>query len=140
MLGNPSAIWDGTPNGLPGRCTTTYPISLGTIPDAYVFKNADVWRGLVFLCGWNNANGFTTMSPPNSTMCFYTNPDFGVAPPTSYHSGGVNLGLLDGSVRFITNTIDCGNSNAYAVKTGPSPFGVFGALGSPNGGEASGVP
>jgi len=133
-------LWDGTPHGLPGKCAATFPISLGTIPTANVFDTVDIWRGLVFLSGWNNANGFTTMSPPNSSMCFWSTPDFGVAPPASYHPGGVNLGLLDGSVRFVADTIDCGDQNAYAVKTGASPFGVFGALGSPNGGEARSLP
>ncbi|MDR2757260.1 MAG: DUF1559 domain-containing protein, partial [Planctomycetaceae bacterium] len=61
---------------------------------------------------------------------------WGVFPPVSNHSGGVTVGLLDGSVRFITDTINCGDLNAAAVKTGSSPFGVWGALGSPSGGES----
>ena len=133
-------IWDGTPQGIPGGCPAAFPISLRTIPAANVFTSNDVWRGLVFTCGWNNVNGFTTMTPPNSAMCFWSNPDFGVAPPGSRHTGGVNVALCDASVTFITDTINCGDQNAYAVKTGPSPFGVWGALGSPNGGETAGLP
>ena len=30
----------------------------------------------------------------------------------SNHSGGVNVGLADGSVRFVSDTVDCGNLNA----------------------------
>jgi len=133
-------IWDGTPHGLPGKCPATFPNSLKTIPDANVFTTTDVWRGLVFTCGWNNVNGFTTMTAPNSAMCFWSNPDFGVAPPGSRHSGGVNVARFDGSVTFISDTIDCGDQNAYAVRTGESPFGVWGALGSPNGGESRSLP
>jgi hypothetical protein len=40
--------------------------------------------------------------------------------------------MLDGSVRFIFNTIDCGGDYAdkKCVKEGPSPFGIWGALGN----------
>jgi len=57
-------------------------------------------------------------------------------PPASFHTGGVNAGFFDGSVRFISNTIHTGNLNLPAVRTGPSPYGVWGALGSPDGGES----
>jgi prepilin-type processing-associated H-X9-DG protein len=57
---------------------------------------------------------------------------------SSYHSGGVNVSLGDGSVRFISETIDSGTITATTtpVSSGESPFGVWGALGSINGGEA----
>ncbi|MBR6387675.1 MAG: DUF1559 domain-containing protein, partial [Thermoguttaceae bacterium] len=55
----------------------------------------------------------------------------------SNHSGGVNVGMLDGSVRFVSETIDCGNLNAYQVTAGKSPYGVWGAMGSPQGGETT---
>jgi hypothetical protein len=56
-------------------------------------------------------------------------------PPVSNHPGGVNAGLMDGVVRFISDTINCGDQNAAAAKWGPSPFGVWGAMGTPDGGE-----
>lgn len=86
-------------------------------------------------------SAFTTVMPPNSPSCFKYNREQGqvvLIPPTSYHSGGVNVGMLDGSVRFISDTID---TNGLAdIPTGinlkgASPMGVWGALGSPNGGE-----
>ena len=43
--------------------------------------------------------------------------------------------MLDGSVRFISDTIDCGDSYGHAVTCGKSPYGVWGAMGSANGGE-----
>jgi prepilin-type processing-associated H-X9-DG protein len=54
-----------------------------------------------------------------------------IAPPTSYHITGVNALMLDGRVRFISNKIDCGGdyANKKCVKEGPSPFGVWGAMG-----------
>jgi hypothetical protein len=101
-------------------------------------------RGELALCGWIPVNAFTTMTPPNTPICVYEvggayHDRWGTFPPNSNHTGGVSVGLLDGSVRFITNTIDCNGASATAVKTGPSPFGVWGALGSPNGGESVGL-
>jgi hypothetical protein len=52
--------------------------------------------------------------------------------------------LTDGSVRFFSNTIDCGNTGAAqpAVSAatpfgGPSRYGVWGAVGSIMGGEST---
>jgi prepilin-type processing-associated H-X9-DG protein len=64
-------------------------------------------------------------------------------PPTSNHTGGVNCTFVDGSVHFISETINCGDttapgSNPTGYKSymiGPSVYGVFGALGTPQGGE-----
>ena len=129
-------IWDGTAHGVPFNCNTGLP-RVGV--NQFAAANASsTWRGVLFTCGWSAVNGFTTMTPPNSPMCHYGgNPDndWAVLPPNSNHTGGVNLGMMDGSVRFVSNSIDTGNSNARAVSAGPSPFGVWGALGSPQGGE-----
>jgi len=88
-----------------------------------------------------------TILPPNSPTCHSygsrTQTENGdnngpiLAPPTSYHTGGVNVVFADGSVHFITDNIHAGNlATARGVQTGPSQFGVWGALGSRNGGEA----
>ena len=83
---------------------------------------------------------FSTITPPNAPACVADagsndTGSSGAISPTSYHIGGVNVGFGDASVRFISNTIDCGPSTAQCVITGPSEFGVWGALGSHNGGE-----
>jgi len=132
-------MWDGVPQGRPGNCINSPGVAIGEFPQANV-NNA--FRGLMFTMGWVEANVFTTIVPPNGPMCKHNNDrnDWGAFPPGSNHQGGVNLGLFDGSVRFITNNIDTGNLTLAAVRTGPSPFGVWGALGSPDGGEARGLP
>ena len=36
----------------------------------------------------------------------------------SNHPGGVNVGLLDGSVRFVKNTVDAGAYGALGTRAG----------------------
>jgi prepilin-type N-terminal cleavage/methylation domain-containing protein len=82
---------------------------------------------------------FNTIIPPNGPTCqngtWDGEPTFG--PPTSYHPGGCLAVLCDGSVSFFQDTIDTGNLavNHNVNLTGPSPYGVWGSLGSRNGGE-----
>ena len=86
----------------------------------------------------------STILPPNSPTCAtdISNPGWGwgYMSASSNHSGGVNALRADGSVAFISETIDCGsnlNSTNWtgADPTGKSPFGVWGAMGSIAGGE-----
>lgn len=56
----------------------------------------------------------------------------------SHHSGGANVVMLDGSVHFISDTIDAGDmfwANADGYR-GKSMHGVWGALATPRGKEA----
>jgi prepilin-type N-terminal cleavage/methylation domain-containing protein/prepilin-type processing-associated H-X9-DG protein len=139
-----TGIWDSdtTHNGKPGNCMNGLTMT-DSRTFAAVHKTTANYRGLIATCGWLTAIGFTTLTPPNSPICTYDQPSganhnrWGVFPPVSNHSGGVNVGLLDGSVRFISDTINCGNLNAQAVRSGESPFGVWGALGTPSGGETA---
>jgi hypothetical protein len=50
--------------------------------------------------------------------------------------------MADGSVHFVTQSIDTGNlaTNDVATPSGRSPFGVWGALGSKDGGEVAALP
>ncbi len=101
-----------------------------------------------FGIAWQDANpmyiGFNTVLPPNAASCA----DGGingdsvhlVMPPASRHTGGVNATYSDGSVHFISQSIDSGNLNARQSISGASVYGAWGALGSKNGGEVALVP
>ena len=43
--------------------------------------------------------------------------------------------MLDGSVHFVANKVDVGDLSADQVVSGKSPYGVWGAMGSPNDSE-----
>ena len=91
-------------------------------------------RGGVHTCG------FQTILPPNSPSCAAnTSPKGGnvVASAASMHPGGVNAVKADGSVSFISETIDTGDLNLPASTSGQSPYGVWGALGTISGGETT---
>ncbi len=94
---------------------------------------------------WQDGNahyvGFNTVLPPNAPSCGEDSGTSGdqhhlVLPPTSRHPGGVNVLLVDGAIRFITDTIDTGNLGVRQPDRGPSRYGVWGALGSKDGGES----
>jgi prepilin-type processing-associated H-X9-DG protein len=63
---------------------------------------------------------FKVVSPPNTRSCYFHVVNRLTIPPTSLHLGGVNVGMADGSVRFIKNSIN---------------LAAWRALGSMNGGE-----
>ncbi len=99
-----------------------------------------VW-GNMWTDGQAERVGFSTILPPNAPSCggATANADntTTVLPPTSGHPGGVNVAFGDGAVAFITDSIDTGNLGVAVSNTAsiPSPYGVWGALGTKAGGE-----
>ncbi|MDO4587203.1 MAG: DUF1559 domain-containing protein [Planctomycetia bacterium] len=95
---------------------------------------------------------FHAALPPNSPSCYQQANQSEAAScmqvsATSYHSGGVNVALCDGSVRFVSETVDCGdithilgypnNSGEGHHWAGPSTGGIWGSAATPQGGESS---
>lgn len=89
---------------------------------------------------WNDGRpgyiGFNTILPPNGPVC-NGQPEGGILPPRSRHFGGVMATFGDGAVTFVSENIWTGDPAATepTTPTSPSPFGVWGALGTRSGGE-----
>jgi len=99
------------------------------------------WRGGRMLDGASVFTAFNTILPPNAPSCVVGTGDDtnGFLTANSNHSGGVNAARVDGSVSFISEAIDTGGLPAVqngSFLRGASPFGVWGALGTPEGGES----
>ena len=87
--------------------------------------------------------------PPNSPSC---NSGGIHISASSYHPGGVCTALLDGAVKFVSDSIDCGNpndqlgwplgsTNPHAHQwTGQSTHGIWGAIATPGCGESKALP
>jgi type II secretory pathway pseudopilin PulG len=98
------------------------------------------------------------MLPPNGPSCANGHTeDWLMTTASSNHTGGVNVVLLDGAVKFFNQSIDAGDPNRSASSlpagfpplvdagrpqdyAGPSLYGVWGAMASMAGGEAVASP
>ncbi|WP_165700516.1 DUF1559 domain-containing protein [Alienimonas californiensis] len=83
--------------------------------------------------------GFNAILPPNGPNCTHDDGpwDQVIMSAGSYHGGGVQAVMADGSVQFISDTIDAGNSSAPNVLSGESPYGVWGALATRSAGDST---
>jgi len=114
------------------------------------------FSGVSLADGYSFANsGVHTILPPNAPTCATWGwSELYISTASSYHTGGCQVALCDGSVQFVSETIDCKrndyldlwNANAStgaengSVIGGRSYFGVWGAMGSRNGGESVSLP
>ncbi|WP_406693665.1 DUF1559 domain-containing protein [Singulisphaera sp. Ch08] len=100
-----------------GRDTSTVDAMINSC-DTYDYKdtkglannNGLDWRykGYSWMDSSIGRNWFNTVLPPNKVCCAYTGTDMTAAikPLSSYHSGGVNVALADGSVKYFKESID----------------------------------
>lgn len=78
---------------------------------------------------------FVTIRPPNSLTCGNNLNNSGIYGASSRHQGGAHILMADGAVKFVTDSIEAGNSalppidhnNTPGAK---SPYGLWGALGT----------
>ncbi len=135
---NAPQFWcDGTPG-----CTNPPNLATGTNGGAGARGMNWAWSGMA-------CTGVNIIRPPNSETCmngWYD--DVGSLPASSRHQGGVHVLMGDGAVKFVTDSIEAGNQKSSAIgslgvgnalppfRAGkPSPYGLWGSLGSRGGKE-----
>jgi prepilin-type processing-associated H-X9-DG protein len=107
--------------------------------------------GIAWTVGIPGESSLSTVLAPNMGACSSTQwgQDGAVVlqTPSSNHTGGVNAAMGDGSVQFLSETIDANSGNygtaflkSEAGGSSESLWGVWGALGSAIGGESQSAP
>ncbi|MFK7767490.1 MAG: DUF1559 domain-containing protein [Mariniblastus sp.] len=100
-------------------------------------------RGGCWADGAAGCSLVNTILPPNSPSVSISKDQFGdgIYSAGGYHVGGIVIALADGSGHFVSENIDAGRPigtllTAEQMSAGePSPFGVWGALGTLGGDE-----
>jgi prepilin-type processing-associated H-X9-DG protein len=85
-------------------------------------------KGYNWMDGWCGGGGpYSHIMAPNHLACQFPFDGGAGRPPkeyrtmvgaSSYHSGGVNVGFLDGSVKFVKNSVNLGTWAALGTKSG----------------------
>ena len=134
---------------VPGDCM------IKIVADKYPTLGDGITKNASWGSGYPVHTSFATIMPPNGPSCtsfINSGTQWGngtkswgrghwMKSASSYHTGGVNISLGDGSGRFINDSIEWltpgqTQSSARIVTSGQSQFGIWGALGSCNGGES----
>jgi prepilin-type N-terminal cleavage/methylation domain-containing protein/prepilin-type processing-associated H-X9-DG protein len=104
---------------LPGKTPQQYQQNcLASKQVAYAQRGID-W--LLDQCG--KGGGYSHMMPPNTKSCWWgtgdnPNTDTTMVGASSNHSGGVNVGMLDGSVKFVKTSVSIPTWWALATRAG----------------------
>ena len=134
-------ILAGVGNGLtvPGLCLA----QAALVSDGVRYTNTTNVKGK-FSSRWTDGQpenvSFHTILPPNGPSCAAnvngnSDSSFSLLTAASYHAGGVNAAMCDGRVVFVGDNIDTGDLSVASSMNEPSPYGVWGALGSKAGGD-----
>ena len=113
------------------------------VDPAHRGKTPDVWSdgigvlglvgGLRAYCAIVAFSGFSTILPPGEVSCVAHANGRSMLSASSYHSGGVNVGMYDGAVHFVNNRINASTDDVeyqFIKEAGPSNFGVWGSMGA----------
>jgi prepilin-type processing-associated H-X9-DG protein len=73
--------------------------------------------GAPWIRGYHSTTSYWHSAPPNTRSCMFP-PERVMVSASSKHPGGVNVALCDGSVRFITNSINLATWRALGTRNG----------------------
>ncbi|HWG42456.1 MAG TPA: DUF1559 domain-containing protein [Gemmataceae bacterium] len=77
-----------------------------------------------WLQGYHSTTVYFHVGPPNSRSCMYP-PGRIATTANSGHTNGVNMALCDGSVRFVTNSVDLFTWRGLGSRNGGEPLGDY---------------
>jgi len=133
----------------PAYCTSL----LAATGDVYspAYTSNDWFAGRRWGDSITGYTAFFTAAPPNTPRCGNSGESWYSLPASSYHgAGGVNVTMCDGSIKFISNTIDAGDPSVAqtnpASATSPQSYsgqsirGIWGAMGTHFGRESVDIP
>ncbi len=105
-----------------------------------------ILKGRRWACSSHSCNDFEAVVGPNGPSCAESDGEsaYHCTTASSFHGAGVNVVMCDGSVRFVSETIDigdisktCGGGDLKEGEyTGKSTRGVWGAMATPKGKES----
>ena len=143
-------------NKAPSSCLSYIDATTGT------FRASGFATGVTTGSAWHRGDmvytQFIAYAPPNWPACARANTNSNVEnwayiPASSYHQAGVNVAMCDGSVRYVSDMVDAGDTNvmqkndaggvsstSYMSYSGQSIRGVWGSMATIKGGETFDLP
>jgi prepilin-type N-terminal cleavage/methylation domain-containing protein/prepilin-type processing-associated H-X9-DG protein len=99
-------------------------LSVPLVSQGNALTTSDEWqKGADWLnqnCG--KGGGYSHIMPPNSRSCYFSDTNasktYTMVGASSYHPGGANVAMLDGSVKFVKNSVSLPTWWAIATKAG----------------------
>lgn len=135
-----------------GREIAGLPLNPSLCIEAQKNQTTKYWpagRDACWADGSLRSTGFQTVLQPNSPSATSDKGELeGVMSISSHHVDGAHVLFADGAVKFVTNSIDAGDSSspsvagpaaggeAYAKPNSKSPYGLWGAIGTRSSREA----